>query len=399
MGKKKSEIKEWKCEVIQSNVDETFGKFFELYEKDKLAARLYILNGYFESWRYVDFQQPNNPNVHMILHEKISYGVSITLRIYKSVKVLAKYYVDISTGSISKSMGGKFIPCKVRDIQDSRIKQYLIKLMPWIEFVFELNLPITFVTVANKKLYSTKKLLAWYWGTNYPTAVKLNLLNFYSIRKNPKNITKLENLNKNILENHEHAEIFLEVFDMAIQLRKVVNAGWSLKRLKNEHNKMSKEITNTLYVKHDEPLKIPYHFSIIVPCLRDLGFQVGTTTKEIAEICTSLPPDKVKDYIDNTNNSSAILCKYKHVRFRFYYSSNKKVEYYTDLGNTSFKIIDKSIEDYILGSVKRVNSYAENKKKNDIRKGKIGKIMGDTVETVEKVVDDDFESPGVSVWI
>ena len=144
--------KKWNYVVISDNTAETFQKFNEIYDKNREAARYFVINNKLISSRLIVFI---NKNVHIIVHEYISYGVSISLKRYKSTKTVEKVYLDTSNGSISRNIKGKFLPCKSSNISHS-IYEYIIKQIKWIDFVFKLQLPLTFTTIVTKKLYSEK---------------------------------------------------------------------------------------------------------------------------------------------------------------------------------------------------------------------------------------------------
>jgi len=400
MKSKTKETKTWECVVLHSNVETTFRKFFDLYEKDRLAARIFIKNKKLTAQNVVDFK---NKNIHIITTEFISYGVSVTLKMYKSKKIFSKYYVDTNNGLISKYFRGKFIPCKINDLNND-IKLYLIKLMPWIQFVFESNLPITFTTVVSKKLYSHKKLLSWYWVTNYPTAKQLSEIfngeKGYYLRKNIKYVRNLNNLNSNfikekdgktlrtlsnIFDKDDHISIFWDVFLIAIVLGKKVNAAWSFKRLLSEKQNMNKEMNNILYIKNKENLKINEKFLMVVPLLKDLGFIVPTTTEDVVSMYGQSCENMLLE-INDIENGYYLPFKYNNNIINIRCSDNYNYSYYKKMhgfgGQTTQRNINQVDADFIEQTIYRINLYVKNKLKNDIRKGKIEKIMSDSSDDV-----------------
>ena len=141
----KEKVKKWELIVLYSNVNIVFKEFFDLYDKDRMAARLFMLNGGISEsgYRVVAFK---NKNIYIIVQEQIKYGVSTTLKKYKSTKVHGKYYIDTNTGMIAKSISSKFLPMRIDRMgseSDGYTVKYIKTLMPWMAFLFELKLPIT----------------------------------------------------------------------------------------------------------------------------------------------------------------------------------------------------------------------------------------------------------------
>ena len=416
------DFKKWECVELKSDVETAYRKFFDLYAKDRLAARLLIMSRSVpKAHRVVAFR---NGDIHIVRSEMISYGVSVTLRMYKSAKVGAKYYINSETGLIARSHNGKFIPCKASDITDGNVKKYLKKIMPWVGFIFKLNLPVTFTTIVNKKLYSTKKLLSWYWGTNYPTAQKLDILNtkdgiFYGIRKNLKTISNITNLNNDILVDDTHRTLFAETFILAIRLRKTINAAWSFKRLQLEHDKMVKEILHILYSDHCELIEYPEKFKSAINAFKKYGFKVPITTDELIKLAGRSNPDTIASHIDNIKNNSSMIVKYNDILIQLNHykdwnankismsgisgvspspSSTLTVgstvpeddgEFHWSSISSFGKPVSKEVKDYITLSVNNINLYLKNKIKMDARKAKLGKIINSNQENSIQE-DDEF---------
>lgn len=286
---KNDEIKEWNYIELFNDTAIVYETFNNIYVKDREAARYYILNKNISSTIIKVFSKKN---IKILVKEQISYGVSITLKRYKSTKLIHKYYIDISTGLIAKLKNGKFLQCRPNEI-DQHTKKYIINEIPWIKFIFDLDLPVTFNTIVTKKLYSTKKLLRWYWSANYQTAIKLNSIKDnqykYLIRKNIKNINNINNINPKIfdsdpIENNHHLKLFINTLNLAVKCSKKINATWSFNRLYNEYNKLNKTILNKLYENYNKPIIIPDIFKPIINFLLDRNYYIPKDYKELSKL-------------------------------------------------------------------------------------------------------------------
>lgn len=282
-------IKEWDYIELFNDTAIVYETFNNIYVKDREAARYYILNKNISSTIIKVFSKKN---IKILVKEQISYGVSITLKRYKSTKLIYKYYIDISTGLIAKLKNGKFLQCRPNEI-DQHTKKYIINEIPWIKFIFDLDLPVTFNTIVTKKLYSTKKLLRWYWSANYQTAIKLNSIKDnqykYLIRKNIKNINNINNINPKIfdsdpIENNHHLKLFINTLNLAVKCSKKINATWSFNRLYNEYNKLNKTILNKLYENYNKPIIIPDIFKPIINFLLDRNYYIPKDYKELSKL-------------------------------------------------------------------------------------------------------------------
>jgi len=308
MNKNIKEDKKWDYEIISDNTDNIFKKFNEIYDKNREAARYFILgeSNKIYSQRIVVFI---NKKIHIIVKEQISYGVSISLKRYKSVKTIEKYYIDTNNGSISRSVNSKFIPCKTADISTD-IKEYIISKMKWIDFIFKLNLPVTFSTIVTKKLYSERKLLSWFWGTNYSTALKLqyyfkNNGDLYTFRKNVKNIKNINNINPEFFKNINFMFLFINTLHLSVKTLKKINAAWSYKRLLLENKKLNRLILDKLYDNYNVPLPINEFFLPFINRIKSHGYYIPKTTKEFSNICNCA--DKVKEYLSYQNSDRPFL--------------------------------------------------------------------------------------------
>ena len=346
------EDKKWDYSIISDSTDKVFSKFNEIYDKDREAARYFILSENLNkicSHRIVVFV---NKKVHIIVKERVSYGVSVSLKRYKSVKTLEKYYVDTNNGSITKLTNGKFIPCKSTDISID-IKNYIISKMKWIDFIFKLNLPVTFSTIVTKKLYSERKLLSWFWGTNYPTALKLNKAlkdngELYTFRKNVKSVKNINNFNPEFFADGNTMYLFMNTLHLSVKTLRTINAVWSHKRLLLENRKMNRIVLDKLYDNYDVSLNIHEGFLPFLNRIKSHGYYIPTTTKEISKICNSI--DKVKEYASYENSDRHLVIKKDHFILLLTYGNDYTLGYKNNSKTKQFYVYD-SYSDYTIGYI------------------------------------------------
>jgi hypothetical protein len=393
--KDNSNMRNWNYEIIYDDTNNIFQIFNKIYEKDRKAARYYISNKKIAT-RIIAFY---DNNIFIIKKEQISYGVSVTLKRYKSLSVKDMYYVDMKSGLISKKVRGKFIPCKPTEISID-IKDYIIKKMKWIDFVFKLSLPITFTTIVNKKLYSERKLLSWFWGTNYKIALKFNKLfkdgeHIFHI-KNSNNIKNINNINPLFFTDPVYRNMFLETLSLAIKSMRIINAVWSYKRLVHENKKMNRHVLDTLYETYNYPLKIYEKFLPIIKYFKDNNYIIPKTSKELSEIWNE--ESSVHYYLDSFKNYKSLIVKKNGnlvlLAFETSWKSDKeKIAIKSTYSYTSKYNMDKEIEN----DIKILNEKYESLVKIYERKNKIKKITLN--ENISEFNDIEFKDAELSIDI
>lgn len=381
-------IKKWDYKIISDNTQDVYDTFNKLYDKDREAARYYIMDNNLSSTRLIVFIKKH---VHIIVREELSYGVSISLKRYKSVKILEKYYVDTKTGSISKSFKGKFITCKP-SIISSDIRSYIVSKMKWIDFVFKLNLPVTFNTIVTKKLYSQRKLLSWFWGTNYNIALKFNnnTNDFYVLRNN-KNIRNINNINSNIFSDRKYYELFINTLYLAKKTMKIINAEWSYKRLLNENKKMNRIILDKLYTNYNYEINKSEYFLPVINYLKNNGYNIPKTARELSKIVNS--ESIARDYLDQSKksliikkNNFLILLSYGN---SYIFSQRGEKIFIQKVDFISNKYIKNEIKDEIKNEINNdiilLNEQYDSLLKMYERKNKIKNIINNDIEIENKV--------------
>ena len=317
---KKEDVRKWEFSIISDTTDEIFKEFNEIYSRNREYARYYInsdANNGLASRRLLVYK---HDNIQIINEELIKYGVSISLKRYKSTKKLYSFWFDTKSGNISKLRNGKFIQCKPNELP-SCISEYIVSQKKWMKFIFDLDLPVTFNTIVTKKLYSERKLLRWYYGCDYKIALSIKKLDCnlsYLIKKHGKYIRNLDNINKEIFnKKSNYLSLFIQTFKNSIKTMKVMNASWSYKRLLNENNKIKKHIYN-VYLENikDEELELDDYFKPIILFLKSRGIQHIKTKKELLLNCKSA------DQFDNVVNFYKPIF-FKKDNYIFYMQRNK----------------------------------------------------------------------------
>ena len=242
-------------------------KLMQVYKDNPHAARVMFFNDsrheYF-SKRLVGFFQENGD--FEICHYHKTFGISVTNRMYSREKKEAsilytkkKFYYQHNKKLTQLTVNGLYNFLHgwnyVKDICTTSIVEFFIKKFSWIRFVIENSVlhGISFNTFTRYKLYNLNDALRHVFKcplpvikvllskdekgnlvyTNHPMHLKKMWM---GIEKHLKNI---ENLRLEMFKHH----LFEDACRMAKILGKKVNCSWSLKRLTEEHNKWSREIT------------------------------------------------------------------------------------------------------------------------------------------------------------
>jgi hypothetical protein len=378
----KLDIKKWTYFLISDDTSKVFENFNKLYDIDREAARYYMYDttDYLSSIKLYAYI---NKDVQIIIKEKIRYGVSISLKRYKSTKIIQKLYFNTKTGAISKYSNGKFINCTPADVL-SDIKNYIISQLKWTEFVFQLNLPISFSTIVNKKLYSERKLLSYYWNTNYPTARKLNkaknefkdYFDYYFLVKNKNIVKNIENINSLFFTDREYIDLFLNNLRLSIVTLDKINSTWSYKRHIHENKRLNLKIINKLYESgnYDVELTPEDIFLPVIKFLENSGHQIIYNINGI-----------IKYF--NKYNLLQIAISYLKSRNSLAFVSNNEliIIYHSDFNDNRFNV---SIGKDINGIVKTINNNYRDFIKIYDREKKIEKINTSVFD--DSIFDEDY---------
>jgi len=240
-------------------------RLLEIYKQDRMHAKVIFESNKskysYSSTRDVLFEFPNGD--FKIARMVRQFGMSITNIIYhrestdwaisykKSTKKL--YFI----GGVGNK--GKITQCtystllRVMPTQNNKIPdeypvyQYLASKFGWLRNIGEDQKlhALSFNVIMTKKLFNGKKALAHIYGVPYPVADILsknksgyNPWDYLKIWKQiRRHLINIENLKEEILGSN----YFIDACKIGGQLGYKINCSWSLRRLKEEHDKWSKE--------------------------------------------------------------------------------------------------------------------------------------------------------------
>lgn len=251
------------------NVD----KFKQIYSEDRFRARVFA----FDADPYEKIVTYNNvkPGVFQIYEYTKKYAVSKTLKMYVRKKMGKKFIINNTTFWLHDNR--KMFPLMLRNV-DKEYKQIFIDHFSWVRFLDENNIQdMTFNTIVRHKLYSRDKVLRYMYGIGGEIGLLIQDRFPYREWKDiKKNITNIENLNADLFSKKE---LFADTVAMGYKLNKTVNAAWSSRRLKEEHDNWSKEYTDIVFEFNNRPLNIHPIFNLLNEFL---GGGLIKSTKELA---------------------------------------------------------------------------------------------------------------------
>lgn len=229
-------------------------EFNKIFESNPLAARVYAFDNRPNTQRVLFFDESKTK--FQIIHELSIYGVSITMEKYFRAKRVRKIFVN--NGKFYFSADGKKLKQLAYYDLDSIEKTIIYERYPWIRMFEENIVQSPFNIATNHKLYSLHKLLSYIYKCPFPQARLIHAYfsrggacnggNLLQYIKN-KTLINLPNTNKEILFS-----LLGDTLEMAWKLNMKVDASWSLKRLTNEHDRMSRIITDLLYSANNKEL-------------------------------------------------------------------------------------------------------------------------------------------------
>ena len=254
---------DWESILIHKSNTDTIDLVLDLYKTDKVKARVLF-----------DSEARDGSITTTYLHDKKdsedfsivtylkSYGFNKNGSIYHREKrecsiiyTKGKCWYSTSKGVIL------FVPCNQNHTNSKEVRDIMIERFPWLrmffENMFEFN-TLSFNTIKKNKLFSHKKALSFVVGTNYPTSKILvsghyRDINFYKRFKDY--VINITSLPSKPYEDLNYVRLLSDTAEMFKSLGKKVNISWSPRRLKEEHDKASKEYTNILYdVLPNKPL-------------------------------------------------------------------------------------------------------------------------------------------------
>jgi hypothetical protein len=258
--------KQTKCvkfEVLDEFNSFKVNQLVDLYNEDKHKARVKYFNTPSEFYKnrlvYFEFECGNFEYAFF----RVKCGISVTNKMY---------FRETKTSSIGYK-NGKFYYNNInvyRNLTYTFLKQFsnngvilnkLIEKYPWIRTLGENTWTqnLSFNTIKNNSLYTLTDIKKHYFKYPLPVINQLISSEFFKlnsygnsgftfIKDRLRYLENITSLTKEFLDN----EYFSDTCNMAKILGRKVNCKWSEKRLINEHNQWSKEISNILLSSEKE---------------------------------------------------------------------------------------------------------------------------------------------------
>ena len=257
---KSDEPNDVKFTVIRETSKKKVNELFDLYKVDPFKARVKYFsekdtNGGFNFNRIVLFEYPDGN--FQIINFFVKCGISTTNRIYTSQSKVS--FISYKNGKFWFKLNGIIRPLSYStltyfantcSISDEEIFEHFNKKFHWFKNIDEIDIAheIPFNTIVSKKLFGLNDILRYKYKVPINVAKTLMESQYYNRVKGsakqiwPETLKTLENVNElrgEMLDSH----LFKDTCKMARTLGRKVNCKWGLKRLEQEHDNWSKEIT------------------------------------------------------------------------------------------------------------------------------------------------------------
>lgn len=235
---------------ILKETNQNVDKFMQLYAEDRFKARLFSFDNQPVTNQIIINEK--STDVFQIFFSQKTYGVSVTMKLYARRKDTMKIFVNKTKFYVSER--NRLFPVCLCNLNRDIINIFLERF-PWIRFLQENNFNnITFNTIVKYGLYSKEKVLKWMYGQNKETSYLLfnNNIDRKLWINYKKSLSNISNLYPEILRS----DFFIDTVQLAFKLNEKVNCAWSLRRLEEEHNRMSKQYTDTVLEISNRPLII-----------------------------------------------------------------------------------------------------------------------------------------------
>ena len=257
-------------------------KFREIFAKSPMNARIYSLSEQVVKNELLLIE--TSEHKFGIIEQTEKYGVSKTDKIYSRKSATKKYWINNGKFYVQDNTNRKTDLRQINYLEligNKEVEKILVEKYSWIKFLQENHLPIVFNSITRYKLFDLRKVLTHYYKIPYPVVKEVHakfktqgLSRKYWIEL-LKYCTNTTNFNVELMNN---LQLLKDATEMARKLNTTVNASWSVKRLKQEHDDWSKTITNILFTESNRELKIS-------PVFIELDKQIGgllRTTKDLA---------------------------------------------------------------------------------------------------------------------
>jgi hypothetical protein len=274
---------------------------FKYYKQDRYLARVLYMNdssGH-ENWKTILFTKKNGHFSIVVFRRK--FGISVTNRMYSHEKRVmtinynGKFYLINNSGT-----GGKTITqATLNNIErvlpffgigknglTEIILDKIQERFSWLRFIREHNVltNVAFNTIVKNKLYSLKKGLQHQYKVPLPVAKMLQKLKnkVYIVQHFKFHLPYMDNvegLKEEWLKNTNTLNLFHDSLRLAKIMDKKVSCSWSTRRLKEEHDKWSKELTDIIFIDGERDLRIDETF---IEFSKLSGYEMLLTTKDMA---------------------------------------------------------------------------------------------------------------------
>jgi hypothetical protein len=352
-------------------------KLFDYYEKDRYLARVIYMNdssGY-ENWKTILFTEKNGHFSIVVFRRK--FGISISNRIYSHEKRVltltynGKFWLINNNNS---NRGKSVTQATLNNLRMSMphygrgnhsvIEIILNKLQErygWLRFIREgdILLNVSLNTIVDKKLFSLKKALQHQYKVPLPVAkmLKKYSTNVYLVETFKFHLPYIENvesLKEEWLKDSEVLGILYDTLKLAKTLDKKVNCSWSTRRLKEEHDKWSKILTDIIFIDGDREMVINKTF---LDFSKFSGYEIITTTKGMAYEGKK-QNHCVASYVNKVENGNCGIYKVNEYTLEvvWAYFNGKRVLKINQLRGYSNKSAPKYLEDEVLAKIITFNS-------------------------------------------
>lgn len=307
-------------ETSKTNVNE----LIRIYKTDPFKARVKYFSekdsgSGFMFYRTVLFEYPDG-NFQIVVF-RVKFGISVTNKIYSCQS--KETFISYKKGKFwYKGLRGEIRPltynlfcnflCSTIDGK-IEIRKYLSEKFHWFKTISEINTggTIPFNTIVSKKLFGLNDILRYEFKVPINVAKKIirsdfsdNLIGSRSTIKTWGEMLKvLENVNElreEMLNDHH----FIDTCKMAHVLGRKVNCKWGLKRLQQEHDNWSKEIT---LIKLESVIEYELNIKEIYKLFAEFsGYRLLRTNKDML-IEGSTNKHCVGTYIDSVDSGRCAI--------------------------------------------------------------------------------------------
>jgi hypothetical protein len=305
---KKDKPTDVKYSILREGGKRDVDELFRIYKEDPFKARVKFYNkgkGYFNFIRLVLFEFGEKD--FEISQFQTSFGISVTNRIYSSQKKMVS--ISFKNGKFwyinNMARLKKIVPLNYSSLLNfiqmtensslnessfrlsknkSKVLDFMHSRFPWIQMLSEseISYATTFSVVYSKKLFGMKDLHRYIM--NSPNNV-IELVLSSRYLSNVQNIKQWKTDMK-YLDGVEHlttdfinSEYFNDTLRMAKTLGRKINCRWGLKRLKEEHDKWSREITRIIL---DCEIEYTLNIRPIFKAFADFsGYKLLSTNKDM----------------------------------------------------------------------------------------------------------------------